>query len=127
MLPDAPLCTGRVFDFNNGKDDYALSNEFQHAYSSSNKRFVLMCIGNGRVGKSTRLNQLISRVLKAEEPFESFGGSAPVTMEFQFYGPMKWRELSQIHHLNVSVNPDEDVLLIDCDVCACSNHQFGRS
>jgi hypothetical protein len=114
-MPTAPLRTGRVFDFINGKNDYVFSNEFQHVLGSSSKLFIVMNVGNGRVGKSTRLNQLIRRDIYAEEPFESYGGSAPVTMEFQFYGPMKLRELCEIHQLTVSVNPDDDVLLIDCE------------
>jgi ribosome biogenesis GTPase A len=74
-----------------------------------------MFVGNGRTGKSTRLNQLLSHKRKATVQFEAASGPNPITMKSQYIGPFKFRDLSKIHGLDLQVEADPDIFLIDCE------------
>jgi hypothetical protein len=74
-----------------------------------------MFVGNGRAGKSTRLNQLLRHKLRCESPFQTFSGPDPVTMAFQYVGPIKFRELAEIHDIELQVASGPDLFLIDCE------------
>jgi hypothetical protein len=94
---------------------FLFSDDFHTAFDRSTNTFIILFIGNGRVGKSTRLNQLLTKVLAPEAPFESYGGSDPVTKQFQFCGPLKFKDFGDIHGLKLTVDSDPDVFLIDCE------------
>jgi hypothetical protein len=61
------------------------------------------------------LNQLLTKDLKADEPFLSCGGHTPVTRKFQFCGPLKFADLARIHQIDLAVGTNPDIFLIDCE------------
>jgi hypothetical protein len=112
----APLPRSRqVFRFFNNQTDFSLTREFITDLKSANSPFLILAVGNGRAGKSTRANQLMTHDLEPDGPFVADSGLAPITMGFQYCGPLKFGELGQIHDIDLDVNGDPDVFLIDCE------------
>jgi hypothetical protein len=105
----------QVFDFSETLEDFCPSEQFQVDLAASQCPLIVMFVGNGRAGKSTRLNQLLLHKLRSETPFEAFNGPYPVTMRFQYVGPLKFRDLSRIHRIDLPVESDPDIFLIDCE------------
>jgi hypothetical protein len=100
----------------------ASSPEFHDALQSSKFPIVILFIGASRVGKSTRLNQILfggkaQGGLKHYGPFSAGGGSSPVTFGFHFCGPISCTELKSIHGLECEIPPNReaDIFLIDCE------------
>jgi hypothetical protein len=114
-MSSSPVQVLQVFKFDSTEEIFDFSDDFRRIFSAANNPFIIMFIGNGRVGKSTRLNQILTKEIDGEEPFKSLGGTAAVTTKFQFYGPLKSAQLGQIHGLDLSVKSDPDVFLIDCE------------
>jgi hypothetical protein len=74
-----------------------------------------MFVGNGRVGKSERLNQLLTRRLGHRGPFRSEEGPYRVTAAFQFCGPIKLADLGHLHGIDLSSQKDPDIFVVDCE------------
>jgi hypothetical protein len=94
-----------------------LTNEFRQALSNSLFPLVIPFLGCSRAGKSTRLNQLLSRQLRSQQPFRSQGGSAAVTTGFDFSGPHDLQTLCRYHSVPYRLPSKRraDVFLIDCE------------
>jgi septin family protein len=105
----------QVFDFSKSETDFRPSEQFKIDLAASRYPFIVVFIGNGRAGKSTRLNQLLLHVLKSDRPFEAYNGGAPVTMKFQYVGPCKFQQFSRLHCIDIQVDSDPDIFLIDCE------------
>jgi hypothetical protein len=82
-----------------------------------------MLVGNGRVGKSTRSNQLLLHEIRPNDPFQAENGAQPVTMKFQYAGPFKFGQLAQLHNVDLKVESDPDIFLIDCE----GLHSLGKT
>jgi hypothetical protein len=76
---------------------------------------MIMAVGNGRTGKSQRGNHLVNHDLRANEPFEVDAGPEPITMKFQYVGPLKFADLAKIHGTQLNPNLDCEVFIIDCE------------
>jgi hypothetical protein len=108
--------------------------EFRNALQRSRFPFIVLFMGYSRAGKSTRLNQIITRgdSLTLPGPFVARAGSAGVTVGFQFRGPIRFSELNTLHGLGLTIDParDADVFLVDCEgmdhLDGCSQG-FGKS
>jgi GTPase SAR1 family protein len=104
-----------VLEFTTDEQDFHLSPKFVNDMKAANSPFVIAFIGNGRVGKSTRANQLIRRELLTSRPFESQSGTEPVTMKFQYVGPIPFSELGTIHKVSLAPVADQSIFIIDCE------------
>jgi hypothetical protein len=104
-----------VLEFTADEQDFRLSSKFVEDMKAANSPFVIAFIGNGRVGKSTRANQLTRRELLTSRPFESQSGTEPVTMKFQYVGPIPFSELGTIHQVSFAPVADQSVFIIDCE------------
>jgi hypothetical protein len=104
-----------VFTFSLDENEFKPSQQFADDLNASASPFIIMLVGNGRAGKSTRANQLVRHELQCDSPFEALSGSEPVTMKFQYCGPFKFGQLSQIHGIQLQVDSDPDIFLIDCE------------
>jgi septin family protein len=112
-----------VFEYSRDETDFWPSKQFSADLMASHYPFIIMFVGNSRVGKSAHLNQLLLHKLKSDIPFEAFSGADPVTMKFQYLGPWKFRQLSQIHSIDLHVTSDPDIFLIDCE----GLHSLGKT
>jgi hypothetical protein len=110
-----PLQPKDVFVFYNNDTDFLPSEDFTDDLERSQSPVIILFVGNGRSGKSTRLNQLLSNDLRPDGPFEADDGIEPVTMKFQYVGPLKFADLAQIHKIQLNVTSDPEVFLIDCE------------
>jgi hypothetical protein len=104
-----------VFDFSQNDTDFTPSARFANHLLHSHCPFIILLVGNGRVGKSTRANQILTHKLNEDEPFLSDSGLDPVTTKFQYVGPIKFSQLSEIHEISIMVDSDPDIFLIDCE------------
>jgi hypothetical protein len=118
-----PMDVHEVFAFSSDEKDFVPTRKFADDLTASASPFVIMLVGNGRAGKSTRANQLVQHQLNCDSPFEALSGSEPVTMKFQYCGPFKFGQLSQIHGIPLQVGSDPDIFLIDCE----GLHALGKS
>jgi flagellar biosynthesis GTPase FlhF len=118
-----PLTVHEVFEFSQQETDFWPSHQFRSDLAASKCPFIIMFVGNGRAGKSTRLNQVVAHELKADSPFESCNGAEPVTMKFQYVGPFKFQHLSQIHGVDLQLESNPDIFLIDCE----GLHSLGKT
>jgi hypothetical protein len=107
--------THEVFDFTPDEKDFRLNKRFRQTLIRSHSPFLIILIGNGRTGKSTRANQLLCHELSLEKPFTAAGGLDPITKYFQYVGPLKFSKLSQIHKIQLEVKGDPDIFIIDCE------------
>jgi hypothetical protein len=105
----------QVFDFDERGDNFEFSADFLRLFKAAENPMIIMFIGSTRAGKSTRLNQLLTKVLRADLPFESLGGADPVTSKFQFCGPLDFSELGQIHGIDLQAKSKTDLFLVDCE------------
>jgi hypothetical protein len=96
-----------------------LTPQFQRALQASKDPHIILFMGCTRAGKSTRLNQIITREHKLDltGPFVARGGSKAVTVGFQFCGPISFDELNHIHNLGLTIDEtrNPDIFLIDCE------------
>jgi hypothetical protein len=113
----------QVFRFSQKKNDFWLSEQFQEDLDASQCPFIIMLVGNSRAGKSTRVNQLITHELRSSGPFQAESGADPVTMKFQYVGPFKFQDLSQIHSVDLPLNSNPDIFVIDCE----GLHSLGKT
>jgi hypothetical protein len=120
---DMEMKLKHVFDFSQQQDDFALSTDFVNDIQNSQNPFIIAVIGNARVGKSERLNQILTRQLKQSVPFKSANGTEPVTSQFQYCGPIKFALLSRIHNINLDVPSNPDLFFVDCE----GLHSFGKT
>jgi hypothetical protein len=60
-------------------EDFWPSQDFLADFGQSAFPFIIMLMGNGRAGKSTRANQILLHELAADTPFEAENGVEPVT------------------------------------------------
>jgi hypothetical protein len=104
-----------VFEFSQDETDFWPSKQFSADLTASHCPFIIMFVGNGRVGKSTRLNQLLLHKLKSDIPFKACSGVDPVTMKFQYVGPLKLQDLAEIHNIDLQIESDPDIFFIDCE------------
>jgi hypothetical protein len=98
-MSDARHKVCQVFHFSKDEKDIWPSAQFTADLQAAHSPFLIMLVGNGRSGKSTRANQLLLHELQSDEPFEADNGVEPITMKFQYVGPLKFRELSRIHRI----------------------------
>jgi hypothetical protein len=110
-----PVRVQEVFTFGADQSDFELSPEFRQALEKSPNPLVVTILGNSRVGKTERLNQLVTRTLLGKGPFLSNEGAEPVTKTFQFCGPIQFAELARLHKLDLTSEMDPDIFLIDCE------------
>jgi hypothetical protein len=94
---------------------FQLTKEFHEALLRSHNVFLIVGFGPTRSGKSTRLNELIQGRVRAEEPFCTDGGTAPVTGGIKFYGPFPFDRLGfQGSAEDIDVDSNADVFVLDC-------------
>jgi hypothetical protein len=115
MSREAHMTIHEVFEFSQDETDFWPSKQFQADLTTAFCPFIIMFVGNSRAGKSTRLNQLVLRKLHSNAPFKAARGLDPVTMKFQYVGPLKFGELSHIHGIDLEVNSNPDIFLVDCE------------
>lgn len=96
-------------------DMIKMTQEFTNELIRSKDPLLILLIGEGRTGKSTRGNQLVKGVLVAKEPFKTQDGHSPVTIGVDFVGPIKYRDLLPNHQVLTNVNRDSDVFILDCE------------
>jgi hypothetical protein len=112
----------------------ALTPEFRAALEASKFPVIVLFMGYSRAGKSTRLNQIITRgdSLNLPGPFVARRGSKAVTVGFDVCGPLSFAELNELHGLGLALDPNRtpDLFLIDCEgmdhLEGCSQG-FGKS
>jgi hypothetical protein len=104
-----------MFEFDCDGSDFKLAPDFLRVFESSRNPFIILFIGNTRAGKSTRINQLLTRELKAISPFVAAGGAWPITKAFQSATPLTFEDLSQIHGISLSTKSHPDIFLVDCE------------
>jgi hypothetical protein len=99
------------------KDYFELNPSFKEKLRRSNNPVLIAFQGKSRAGKSTRLNQLITRKIRSTKPFVSKGGALSVTKNFQYYGPISLEEFGKIHNINLinNVNSNSDIFVIDAE------------
>jgi hypothetical protein len=102
-----------VFKFE--KDDFCFSEKFASSLEESENPLVITFIGNSRDGKSTRLNQIITKQLKTDKPFDVDPGPDPVAKSFQAVGPISIQDLSEIHRIDLHCSSRPDIFLVDCE------------
>jgi hypothetical protein len=95
-------------------DDFNLSPEFTQALNQSDSPFIVILVGNGRVGKSTRANQILTKELSATQPFETACGQDPVTEGCQFV-KVPFSHLNNLHKLGLQIQENRDLFLVDCE------------
>jgi hypothetical protein len=115
MIDESPFPFREVLTFSPDETDFRPSVAFENDLKASHCPFIIMLGGSGRVGKSTRANQILTHNLKADSPFQAMNGSDPVTMQFQYAGPIKFGELAAIHNLQLQVDHETDIFMIDCE------------
>jgi hypothetical protein len=115
LMSDCSPENRQVFEFSHDQTDFSMTDEFKSDLKSANSPFLIVLVGNGRAGKSTRANQLVKHELEPDGPFVADSGMDPVTMGFQYVGPFKFGTLAQIHGIELNVDGDPDVFLIDCE------------
>jgi hypothetical protein len=112
----SPIQIHEAFQFSEDKLDFWPTSDFTTDLKASQCPFIVMLVGNGRTGKSTRANQLVRRELRPDGPFQAENGPDPVTFGFQYAGPLRMSELCQIHHVQPPAQKsDPDVFIIDCE------------
>jgi hypothetical protein len=121
-MSSIPLDVHDVFRFSSDNKEFRPSQQFANDLNASASPFIIMLLGNYRTGKSTRANQILQHELNPDSPFQVFCGSEPVTMKFQYCGPFKFGQLSQIHDIPLQVDSDPDIFLIDCEGLHCSGN-----
>jgi hypothetical protein len=111
-----------------------LAPEFSRALQQSQFPLVVLFMGYSRAGKSTRLNQIVTKgnSLNLRGPFVARGGSDAVTVGFQACGPIPFDQLNDFHGLGLTIdrNRNPDVFLVDCegmDHLDGSSPGFGKS
>jgi ribosome biogenesis GTPase A len=72
-----------VFDFDFLNKTFTLASSFREDLIKSDNPNLVMFSGNSRVGKSYRLNQLLTRTIHPSGPFISHGGVKSITKNFQ--------------------------------------------
>ena len=90
--------------------------------NSNNPKFISF-YGSTRGGKSTTLNQIISGNKKdwsfiRKEPFKTGSTVSSVTSGCDIYGPIKFSELKERHHLtgtNKLIKEDFDIFFCDTE------------
>jgi hypothetical protein len=109
------LSPHEVFEFSQDETDFRPSKQFVKDLSESESPLLILFVGNGRAGKSTRANQLLLHELQPDSPFEADSGPSPITKQFQYVGPLKFGQLSEIHGITLDVRGDPDIFIIDCE------------
>jgi hypothetical protein len=104
-----------VLLFNTEKTDFDLSQEFLKTLEDSSNPLIVMFVGGGRVGKSERLNQLLTQRLGQGGPFESDAGADPIITAFQFCRPIRFADFSRLHNIELTGEKDPDFFLVDCE------------
>jgi GTPase SAR1 family protein len=105
----------RVFEFSPDERDFWPSVDFNTDLEACHNPFLIMFVGTGRTGKSTRANQLLRHTLKENQPFEAQNGIEPVAVTFQYVGPFTFGELAEKHKMQLQVHGDPEIFLIDCE------------
>jgi hypothetical protein len=115
VMSEVRLSPRQVLVFSQDEKEFRPSEAFINDLKTSNRPFIIMFVGDGRAGKSTRANQLVKHELQMDEPFDALNGSEPVTMKFQYAGPIKFAHLANTHNLQLHVDNDPDIFIIDCE------------
>jgi hypothetical protein len=107
-----------VFEFDFINQTFNLSFMFQQDIIKSEYPILITVFGNSRVGKSLRLNQILTRTIYPSGPFLSRGGLKPITTNLQ-YQSISLLELTTVHDLqynspNHAPAETPTVFLIDC-------------
>jgi ribosome biogenesis GTPase A len=71
-------------------NDLLLSEDFREKLQKSSNRLIIMFIGSFEVGKSQRVNQILTKNLCSQSPFRTIGGISPITRNFQACGPLSF-------------------------------------
>jgi flagellar biosynthesis GTPase FlhF len=114
-MSDARQATADVFQFTPNENDFWMSPRFERDLRASHCPFLIILVGNARAGKSTRANQTVRHELTPDEPFVAETGGDPITMKFQYVGPLKFGDLARIHGIDLQVDSNPDIFVIDCE------------
>jgi hypothetical protein len=122
-MSDASLTTHDVFEFSSDESDFWPSPKFEADLKAANSPFLIMLVGNGRVGKSTRANQLLTHKIKADSPFMTEDDGDPITKKFQYCGPLTFAEFQRIHGIPLQCESNPDIFVVDCE----GLHSLGKT
>jgi hypothetical protein len=120
LFPSLPIKSITIEDaVRHEANPIALAPEFRRALQRSQFPLIVLFMGYSRAGKSTRLNQILTKGqnLRLPGPSVARGGPDPVTVGFQVCGPIPFDKLNDLHGLGLTINPDRnpDVFLVDSE------------
>jgi hypothetical protein len=111
-----------------------LKPQFRDALQKSKFPFLILFMGYSRAGKSTRLNQILTKEegFELPGPFVAQAGAKAVTLGFDFAGPVSFTDLNDLHGLGLTIDPNRDaeIFFVDCegmDHLDGSSPGFGKS
>jgi hypothetical protein len=95
--------------------DFRLTKELVDALNASTNPFLILFFGNSRAGKSTRINQVVTKRILPTGPLRALAGFRPVTHGFQAIGPLSFEHLFQTHGISLPTVLSIDLFLVDCE------------